>query len=151
MKNNTKLIMETWRRFLNEGEDPTDGRVPLENEPEFEHDVAVNHDEHLGSSDAYDFSNLSDEESPDDDDYTHLPVGFESMHDEIDDLVRQGMPRDQIEAKYPDFPPSSLDVIYANFYDMQSAAADERSELGDVYDSSSTGMEMPLPDSYDDM
>ena len=37
MKNNTKLIMETWRRFLKEGPDGID--EPLPDEAEFESDM----------------------------------------------------------------------------------------------------------------
>ena len=41
MKNNTQLIMETWRRFLSEGEDPMDGRYPGQDEPGFESGTPV--------------------------------------------------------------------------------------------------------------
>ena len=41
MKNNTKLIMETWRRFLSEGEDSMDGQYPGQDEPDFESDRPV--------------------------------------------------------------------------------------------------------------
>lgn len=135
MKNNTKLIMETWRRFLKEEEESMSGKTPLPGEAPFEKEQPVSHDEHLGSSDPYNFSDLGPEESSYDDDYEDLPGDlpgdFETMHDEIDDLVRQGMPRNEIEAKYPQFSPAQLDAIYANFYDMQSLAAEERDELND--------------------
>jgi len=44
MSNNTKLIMETWRRFINEGEDPVDGQEPQVLEPAFESNVPVEED-----------------------------------------------------------------------------------------------------------
>ena len=42
MSNNTKLIMETWRRFLNEAE--MDGQMPKAGEPPFESDDPVEED-----------------------------------------------------------------------------------------------------------
>lgn len=52
MKNNTKLIMETWRRFLNEEDamdrdDPMSGKAPLPNEPPFEDDMPLSGDKDL--------------------------------------------------------------------------------------------------------
>lgn len=45
MKNNTKLIMETWRRFLKEGPDGTD--KPLPGEPPFESEEPLEGDPDL--------------------------------------------------------------------------------------------------------
>ena len=42
MSNNTKLIMETWRRFLNEAE--MDVQMPEAGEPPFESDIPVEED-----------------------------------------------------------------------------------------------------------
>jgi hypothetical protein len=59
MKNNTKLIMETWRRFMKEGPqdeefdinepfdftgDYSDGELPQKNEPPFDHSEPVSDD-----------------------------------------------------------------------------------------------------------
>ena len=51
MKNNTKLIMETWRRFLREGEDPMDGQYPGQDEPDFESSRPVEDRDMMSMSD----------------------------------------------------------------------------------------------------
>jgi len=48
MKNNTKLIMETWRRFLNE-EDSIPGKTPLPGEAPFEEEQPLQGDQDLSA------------------------------------------------------------------------------------------------------
>ena len=85
MKNNTKLIMETWRRYLKEESDGID--EPLDNEPEFESDEPVTDSDMSGMDDFQEFDPTGPAPMLDDD-------------DEDDELWSWSQGTDQSDASY---------------------------------------------------
>ena len=81
MKNNTKLIMETWRRFLKEGPDGTD--KPLPGEPPFESEEPLEGDPDL---EGYNDDPYDPEYNPKgrDPDFGHDPDGYSEITDDQD-------------------------------------------------------------------
>lgn len=83
MKNNTKLIMEAWRRFIKEGPDGIDEELP--GEPDFDSDVPLEGDDDLENR----FADQESEYYPEDsytsdpahahgkDAYSDLPPNYE--------------------------------------------------------------------------
>lgn len=91
MKNNTKLIMETWRRFLVEGPDGIDEELP--GEPPFENEEPLSGDKDLEDR----FADHESEYYPEDiqsrdpsqaygkDEYSDLPPDYEHSYNDDDD------------------------------------------------------------------
>ena len=148
MKNNTKLIMETWRRFLNEEEDPMDrqdsmtGKTPLPGEAPFEEEQPLQGDQDLGTPvDTFDRESQgggpSGQYIPDegivDELMKVLSMNPLATDDDLMERVPEAYPEDIEEARtqHQEEMPGS----------MQDMHDDLSAQTGGDYDSQSAGLE----------
>ena len=149
MKNNTKLIMETWRKFLSEGPEDAPMYDPEYGEPE---GPQLQPDPQMtGDSQTSDFDREvqgPDKYIPDemivDEILEYLHTNSNASDEELTEMF--GAYDEDIQAAREKFDMSKMtrqqDEMDMDQLDMES---------GSSYDSPTAGMEMPLPDSYDDM
>ena len=105
MKNSTKLIMESWRKYLGENiseeeyyDDELNGEEPLPHEPPFEDDEPVGSDEDPELTGHH----FEDDYLDDDDDY--LDGDYDKDYEDIDSDYEESYDDDQeLEPIDPDF------------------------------------------------
>ena len=137
MKNNTKLIMETWRKFLNEGPIMDNPYIESESEP----DEGFHKDGYAEAGydpDAFEEpSTVSGETS-------------QGIGDTTLDLIRQGTPEHliQAQAKIEGLLPEEVEDLRVQFAKENKAAFYERNDDSEVYDPNNP--EVYVPDDSED-